>query len=131
MVAYNVQSAVDTTNHLIVAHDVINIGTIDRNWRRWRRRRKPHCAAITWTSFGSRVPCHKVDDGIMRRVELRPYGVRRVTAAVKASNRWGQLGKSRSEETLVLLIGQADGMTIARPAGEPAGVALQLNEDGA
>ena len=27
MVAYNVQSAVDTTNHLIVAHDVTNIGT--------------------------------------------------------------------------------------------------------
>ena len=27
LVAYNVQSAVDTTNHLIVAHDVTNIGT--------------------------------------------------------------------------------------------------------
>ena len=27
MVAYNVQSAVDTTNHLIVAHEVPNIGT--------------------------------------------------------------------------------------------------------
>src|SRR3954447_21803087 len=27
MVAYNVQSAVDTTNHLIVAHEVTNIGT--------------------------------------------------------------------------------------------------------
>src|ERR1700722_13100645 len=24
---------------------------IDRNWRRWRRRRKPRCAAITWTSL--------------------------------------------------------------------------------
>ena len=27
MVAYNVQSAVDITNHLIVAHEVTNIGT--------------------------------------------------------------------------------------------------------
>jgi hypothetical protein len=27
MVAYNVQSAVDTTNHLIVAHEVTNIGS--------------------------------------------------------------------------------------------------------
>jgi hypothetical protein len=27
MVAYNVQSAVDTTNHLIVAHEVSNVGT--------------------------------------------------------------------------------------------------------
>ena len=27
MVAYNVQSAVDTTNHLIVAHEVTNVGT--------------------------------------------------------------------------------------------------------
>jgi hypothetical protein len=27
MVGYNVQAAVDTTNHLIVAHEVINIGT--------------------------------------------------------------------------------------------------------
>ena len=27
MVAYSVQSAVDTTNHLIVAHEVTNIGT--------------------------------------------------------------------------------------------------------
>jgi len=26
MVAYNVQSAVDTTNHLIVAHEVTNVG---------------------------------------------------------------------------------------------------------
>src|ERR1019366_5056280 len=24
---------------------------IDRNWRRWRRRRKPRCAAIIWTSL--------------------------------------------------------------------------------
>ena len=48
MVAYNVQSAVDTTNHLIVAHEVTNVGT---DWRRWRRRRKPRCAAITWTSL--------------------------------------------------------------------------------
>src|SRR3954451_19822332 len=38
MVAYNVQSAVDTTNHLIVAHEVTNVAPIDRNWRRWRRR---------------------------------------------------------------------------------------------
>ena len=27
MVGYNVQAAVDTTNHLIVAHEVTNIGT--------------------------------------------------------------------------------------------------------
>ena len=27
MVAYNVESAVDTTNHLIVAHEVTNVGT--------------------------------------------------------------------------------------------------------
>jgi transposase len=27
MVAYNVQSAVDTTNHLIAAHEVTNVGT--------------------------------------------------------------------------------------------------------
>ena len=27
MVAYNVQSAVDTTNHLIVAHEVTSVGT--------------------------------------------------------------------------------------------------------
>jgi len=27
MVAYNVQSAVDTTYHLIVAHEVTNVGT--------------------------------------------------------------------------------------------------------
>jgi hypothetical protein len=27
MVAYNVQSAVDTANHLIVAHEVTNVGT--------------------------------------------------------------------------------------------------------
>jgi len=27
MVAYNVQSAVDTTNHLIVAHEVTNVGS--------------------------------------------------------------------------------------------------------
>ena len=51
MVAYNVQSAVDTTNHLIVAHEVTNIGTDNRNWRRWRRRRKLRCAVIAWTSL--------------------------------------------------------------------------------
>jgi len=27
MVAYNVQSAVDSTNHLIVAHGITNVGT--------------------------------------------------------------------------------------------------------
>jgi len=27
MVGYNVQAAVDTTNHLIVAHEVTNVGT--------------------------------------------------------------------------------------------------------
>jgi hypothetical protein len=44
MVAYNVQSAVDNTRSPTSV-------AIDRNWRRWRRRRKPHCAAITWTSL--------------------------------------------------------------------------------
>jgi hypothetical protein len=51
MVAYNVQSAVDTTNHLIVAHESPTSALIDHNWRRWRRQQKPHCAAITWTSL--------------------------------------------------------------------------------
>ena len=36
MVAYNVQSAVDTTNHLIVAHEVTNVGT-DRSQDVYKR----------------------------------------------------------------------------------------------
>src|SRR5258705_590278 len=51
MVAYNVQSAVDTTNHLIGRTRSPTSAPIDLNWRRWRRRRKPRCAAITWTSL--------------------------------------------------------------------------------
>src|ERR1700716_3649965 len=50
MVAYNVQSAVDTTNHLSRTRSPTS-APIDRNWRRWRRRRKPRCAAIAWTSL--------------------------------------------------------------------------------
>src|SRR6476619_99612 len=51
MVAYNVQSAVDTTNHLIVAHEVTNIGTDRSQLATMARRRKPRCTAITWTSL--------------------------------------------------------------------------------
>ena len=45
MVGYNVQAAVDTTNHLIVAHEVTNVGTdkshlanmLTRRRRNWRQ----------------------------------------------------------------------------------------------
>ena len=49
MVGYNVQAAVDTTNHLIVAHEVTNVGTdkshlanmpTRRRWSGWARYRK-------------------------------------------------------------------------------------------
>jgi len=50
MVAYNVQSAVDTEHHLIVAHEVTNVGT-DRSQLAYMggRLRKPRCTPITWT----------------------------------------------------------------------------------
>jgi transposase len=48
MVAYNVQRAVDTTNHLIVAHQVTNVGT-DRSQLATMARLR--YAAIAWTSL--------------------------------------------------------------------------------
>jgi hypothetical protein len=44
MVGYNVQAAVDTTNHLIVAHEVSNVGTDEPSARRCRKR---------WSSSGA------------------------------------------------------------------------------
>ena len=42
LVGYNVQTAVDTTHHLIVAHDVINEGMTARNCHPCRRKpRRP------------------------------------------------------------------------------------------
>ena len=43
MVGYNVQAAVDTTNHLIVAHEVTNVGTwTSRILRTWPTKRRRH-----------------------------------------------------------------------------------------
>src|SRR5277367_6205337 len=42
MVGYNVQAVVDTTNHLIVAHEVTNVGTDKSLLRTWPTRRRQH-----------------------------------------------------------------------------------------
>ena len=43
IVAYNVQAAVETTQHLIVAHEVTPPAAIKTNWRRWPRRPVRRC----------------------------------------------------------------------------------------
>jgi transposase len=43
MVAYNVQIAVDTEHHLIVAHEVTNAGNDRSSWRGWVWRQRPRC----------------------------------------------------------------------------------------
>lgn len=40
VVGYNVQTAVDTEHHLILTHEVTNIGTDRVQLSAWRRRRK-------------------------------------------------------------------------------------------
>src|ERR1700710_1150312 len=50
-VAYNVQSAVDTTNRLIVAHEVTNVGTNRSQLAAMAQAAKPRCKAIIWTSL--------------------------------------------------------------------------------
>jgi transposase len=42
MVGYNVQAAVDTTNHLIVAHEVTNVGTDKSQLATWPTKRRRH-----------------------------------------------------------------------------------------
>ena len=43
VVGYNVQTAVDTENHLIVAHEVTNVGSDGHNWLRPRPPRRRRC----------------------------------------------------------------------------------------
>ena len=40
VVGYNVQSAVDAKHHLIIAHEVSNVGSDRSNLARWRSRRR-------------------------------------------------------------------------------------------
>jgi transposase len=49
MVAYNVQRAVDTEHHLIVAHEVTNVGTDRSQLAHMGRPLKPPCTPISWT----------------------------------------------------------------------------------
>ncbi len=51
VVGYNVQTAVDTRHHLIVTHEVINVGTIALNSRLWRRKRRPRSKSMNWMSW--------------------------------------------------------------------------------
>ena len=51
MVAYNVQSAVDTTNHLIVAHEVTNVGTDRSQLATMAQAAKAALRSDHWTSL--------------------------------------------------------------------------------
>ena len=51
VVGYNVQVAVDTNHHLIVVHDVINVGNDARSSRAWPRRRRQRWGCRTSMSW--------------------------------------------------------------------------------
>ena len=55
MVGYNVQAAVDTANHLIVAHEVSNVGTDKSQLANMANPRCP-CWAIGWTASRGMAP---------------------------------------------------------------------------
>ena len=67
MVGYNVQAAVDTTNHLIVAHEVTNVGTDKSQLANMANQAKAALEAESLEAFADRGYFQRRGDPRMRR----------------------------------------------------------------
>jgi hypothetical protein len=111
IVGYNVQTAVDVESHLIVAHEVINIGTDRRQLSPMAKQAKSVAGPSSSQSFRAIA-----DEGYYRSEELRACEQANILAYVSKSDTSGKRKKDEFPRSAFRYIPEADEYEC--PAGE-------------
>jgi transposase len=90
MVGYNVQAAVDTTHHLVVAHEVTNIGHDRSQLANMGRQAKDATGAEMLTVLADRGYFSGEEVRACEGIGVIPICPKPLTSAAKADGRWGK-----------------------------------------
>lgn len=90
MVGYNVQAAVDTSNHLVVAHEVTNIGNDHSQLANMSQQAKDATGAETLTVLADRGYFSGEQVRACEGLGITPICPKPLTGTAKAGGRWGK-----------------------------------------
>lgn len=109
MVGYNVQAAVDTTNHLIVAHEVTNVGHDRNQLSGMAVKAREATGADSLSVLADRGYFSGEEVLACEAAGITPYVPRPLTSSAKAQGRWGKQDFSyeRSSDTYRCPAGEA------------------------
>jgi transposase len=90
MVGYNVQAAVDTTNHLVVAHEVTNIGNDHSQLANMGQQARAATGTETLTVLADRGYFSGEEVRACEGLGITPICPKPMTSTAKAEGRWGK-----------------------------------------